>query len=121
MSGKMGVELVTRMQPPSVGGMETQPPKDSPVRTRAVLLARCSTPQQVEYSVPRQIEDMQQVAKLNHVDVATEFKLEGVSGLDPEARDDIHQIIDRKTRLNDFDTVIIAKVDRLTRGGVPHG
>src|SRR5687768_5529996 len=88
---------------------------------RGILLARCSTARQVKYSVPRQIEDMQEFRLRVGMEVAEEIKLEGVSGMKPHARSDIQAILHRKRTKNDFDFVVIAAVDRLTRGGPKHG
>jgi DNA invertase Pin-like site-specific DNA recombinase len=88
---------------------------------RAVLLARCSTQGQTELSIDQQITQMLLFCQQRDIEVVGEIRLEGVSGLDPHARQDVDDLIKRKVTSADFDLVIVASVDRLTRGGVKHG
>ncbi len=47
--------------------------------------------------------------------------LNGVTGSMPGRRDDMEQLIRRKKESNDFDVLIIQRLDRLTRSGPNHG
>lgn len=47
--------------------------------------------------------------------------LDGVTGSLPGKREDLDGLLDRKRRQNDFDVVILQRLDRLTRGGSAHG
>lgn len=59
-------------------------------------------------------------AKLKMVRV-DEVILDGVTGSMPGKRDDMVQLIDRKREKNDFDVLVIQRLDRVTRGGPKHG
>lgn len=47
--------------------------------------------------------------------------LDGVTGSLPGKRDDLRGLIERKQKQNDFDFVVLQRLDRLTRGGSAHG
>jgi DNA invertase Pin-like site-specific DNA recombinase len=100
--------------------MESFKVKSEYAGLRAIALARCSTPQQVEFSIDRQIDQIRLSGEQRGIRIIGEERLEGVSGLNPEARDDIDRLIARKVQANDFDAVVLADVDRLTRAGVDH-
>lgn len=53
-----------------------------------------------------------------HVD---NIVLDGVSGSLPGNRDDMEKLIARKKTTNDFDVLVVQRLDRLTRGGSGHG
>jgi hypothetical protein len=87
----------------------------------AILLARCSTEGQTELSISQQIAQMELFCAERGIHIVDVVRLEGISGLDPHARTDIDDLIKRKETRDDFGLVIVAAVDRLTRGGVKHG
>ncbi|HEY1686050.1 MAG TPA: recombinase family protein [Tepidisphaeraceae bacterium] len=47
--------------------------------------------------------------------------LDGVTGSLPGKREDLEKLLERKKRSNDFDVLVIQRLDRLTRGGSGHG
>jgi hypothetical protein len=47
--------------------------------------------------------------------------LDGVTGSLPGRRQDLQALLDRKREKNDFDFVVLQRLDRLTRGGSAHG
>ncbi len=47
--------------------------------------------------------------------------LDGVTGSMPGQRIDLQNLIDRKKTVNDFDVLVLQRIDRLTRGGATHG
>jgi len=47
--------------------------------------------------------------------------LDGVTGSMPGKREDMTALLARKREKNDFDFVILQRLDRLTRGGSAHG
>lgn len=59
-------------------------------------------------------------AKLKMIRVG-EVILDGVTGSMPGKRDDMLQLINRKKEYNDFDVLVIQRLDRLTRSGPNHG
>src|SRR5579884_1561357 len=47
--------------------------------------------------------------------------LDGVTGSLPGKRQDLQALLDRKRQQNDFDFIVLQRLDRLTRGGSAHG
>jgi hypothetical protein len=47
--------------------------------------------------------------------------LDGVTGSLPGKREDLQALLDRKKTINDFDVLVLQRLDRLTRGGAAHG
>jgi hypothetical protein len=50
-----------------------------------------------------------------------EIILDGVTGSMPGKRDDLTDLIRRKKEKNDFDVLVLRRLDRLTRSGLNHG
>ncbi|MFA9478972.1 recombinase family protein [Phycisphaerales bacterium AB-hyl4] len=50
-----------------------------------------------------------------------EIILKGVSGSLPGKRDDLPQLLERKRSADDYDVLLVQRLDRLTRGGTSHG
>jgi hypothetical protein len=86
-----------------------------------VCLARCSTAQQADTSIPDQLKLLRAFGDeqgMVHVDNVI---LDGVTGSVPGARHDIEQIVARKTQKNDFDVLLVQDMSRFTRSGSGHG
>lgn len=47
--------------------------------------------------------------------------LDGVTGSLPGKREDLQALLERKRTVNDFDVLVLQRLDRLTRGGATHG
>lgn len=91
---------------------------------RYICLARCSTNQQEEKSIPDQLQVLHDYAQKHgmiHAGDDEQFHLGGISGSHPAARTDIEQIIERKKTVDDFSVLLVQDLSRLTRGGVEHG
>jgi DNA invertase Pin-like site-specific DNA recombinase len=46
---------------------------------------------------------------------------DGLTGSLPGKREDLEELLERKRTKNDFDVLVLQRVDRLTRGGLRHG
>jgi DNA invertase Pin-like site-specific DNA recombinase len=88
---------------------------------RYVCLARCSTAEQAETSIPDQIKLLKAFGDQHGMIYVDQITLEGVTGSVPGARTDIDEIIRRKIDRNDFDVLLVQDVSRLTRSGPEHG
>lgn len=47
--------------------------------------------------------------------------LDGVTGSLPGRRRDMAALVERKRRNDDFDVIVLQRIDRLTRSGLEHG
>jgi DNA invertase Pin-like site-specific DNA recombinase len=88
---------------------------------RYVCLARCSTAEQAETSIPDQIKLLKAFGDQHGMVYVDQIVLEGVTGSIPGARTDIGEIIQRKIDRDDFDILLVQDVSRLTRSGPEHG
>ncbi|HEY1686477.1 MAG TPA: recombinase family protein [Tepidisphaeraceae bacterium] len=88
---------------------------------RYLCLARCSTNQQADTSIPDQLKLLRAFGDENGMIYTDSIVLDGVSGSIPGARIDIEQIINRKKKSDDFDILLIQDMSRFTRSGANHG
>ena len=88
---------------------------------RYIALARQSNDQDGDGSTDDQINWMcaqADKAGMRHVE---SIALVGVTGSLPGRCEDLKQIIQRKVEKDDFDVLVVQRLDRLTRGGADHG
>ena len=88
---------------------------------RYICLARQSDDSEGTTSTEAQLELLHaegQQRGMVHVD---DIVLAGVSGSMPGKRDDLDQLLERKREHDDFDVLLIQRMDRLTRSGGSHG
>lgn len=86
-----------------------------------LCLARCSTAQQADTSIPDQLKLLRAYGDEQGMIYTDSIVLDGVTGSVPGARKDIEQIIERKKTANDFDVLLVQDMSRFTRGGAEHG
>jgi DNA invertase Pin-like site-specific DNA recombinase len=86
-----------------------------------LCLARCSTAQQADTSIPDQLKLLRAFGDEQGMHYIDSIILDGVSGSVPGARNDIEQIIQRKKTANDFDVLLVQDLSRFTRSGAEHG
>lgn len=88
---------------------------------RYIALVRASDAKEGTTSTQAQLAMLHEKAaslKMLHVD---DVVLDGVSGSMPGKRADMAALIERKHKHNDFDVLLVQRLDRLTRGGSDHG
>ncbi len=86
-----------------------------------INLVRASDATEGTTSTQAQLAMMNQhceATQMRHVD---DVILDGVTGSMPGKREDMADLIKRKKEKNDFDVLVIQRLDRLTRGGSNHG
>ena len=88
---------------------------------RYIALARASAATQGTTSTQAQLAMLHENAKARGMTLAAEIVLDGVSGSMPGKRQDMADLLRRKREDNDFDVLIIRRMDRLTRSGSGHG
>jgi len=88
---------------------------------RYLCLARCSTAQQADTSIPDQLKLLRAFGDEQGMQFVDQIVLDGVTGSVPGARNDIEQIIQRKKSADDFDTLLVQDMSRFTRVGAEHG
>jgi hypothetical protein len=81
---------------------------------------RCSRKEQAKKSLKQQQDWLREFARLNGMEYVTDMR-EAVSASQTKRRPDLDRIFERKRMFNDFDTLIVQDLSRLTRGGVTHG
>jgi hypothetical protein len=86
-----------------------------------LCLARCSTAQQADTSIPDQINLLRAFGDENPMRYVDSVILDGVTGSVAGARNDIEQIVARKKSANDFDVLLVQDLSRFTRVGAEHG
>src|SRR5688572_17248740 len=87
---------------------------------RYIALARCSTTEQAETSLPDQIKLLRAFGDRHGMIYVDEIARD-VTGSIPGARTEFPELIERKREQNDFDTLLVQDTTRLTRSGVEHG
>ena len=87
--------------------------------SRAAIYARLSLADEKSTSTERQKKDCRDHAKSLGLEVVAEFTDEGISGFKDVERPEFDRAIDGLVR-GDFDTLIVWKLDRLTRRGMGH-
>ena len=86
---------------------------------RAAIYARLSLADEKSTSTERQKKDCRDHAKSLGLEVVDEFTDEGISGYKDVERPEFDRAIEGLVR-GDFDTLIVWKLDRLTRRGMGH-
>jgi hypothetical protein len=86
-----------------------------------ISLARCSTNQQADTSIPDQLKVLRAFGDENDMTYIDSIILDGITGSVPGARTDIETIVQRKKTSNDFDVLLVQDLSRFTRSGPDHG
>jgi len=86
---------------------------------RYIALARCSTNDQAETSLPGQLTLLRSFGDRHGMIYVDEIARD-VTGSLPGARTEFAELIQRKTEKDDFDSVLVQDATRLTRSGVQH-
>ncbi|MGC4031358.1 MAG: recombinase family protein [Tepidisphaeraceae bacterium] len=95
--------------------------KESRLKGKRVLAQlRCSLKEKAKKSLEQQHEWLTQYTLDSGAIYVGEMK-EAISASQTKRRPDLDRIIKRKQTINDFDTVLVQDLSRLTRGGVEHG
>lgn len=87
---------------------------------RCIALVRCSTGKQSKNSFPQQQEWLKTFAEENGM-VYVGDRMEARSASQTRKRPDLDYLFKRKDTKDDFDTVLVQDLSRLTRGGLKHG
>lgn len=88
---------------------------------RYIALVRASDASEGTTSTEAQLAMLREQAaarKMVHVD---DVVLNDVTGSMPGKRNDMTSLIERKKQSNDYDVLVVQRLDRLTRGGSKHG
>jgi hypothetical protein len=88
---------------------------------RYIALVRASDASEGTTSTQAQLAMLHERAVALKMTCADEVILDGVTGSMPGKRLDMTQLIERKGTFNDFDVLIVQRLDRLTRSGSNHG
>lgn len=88
---------------------------------RYIALARASSDADGTTSTEAQIALLHEHAKSRGMVFVDEIVLDGVTGSLPGKRGDLTALIQRKAHKNDFDVLVVQRLDRLTRSGSDHG
>ncbi len=88
---------------------------------RYICQVRQSNDSQGTSSTDAQLQWMHDIGRQLGMVLADDVVLSGVTGSLPGKRQDIEELFRRKTSNDDFEVLMIQRVDRSTRGGVAHG
>ena len=88
---------------------------------RYICLVRVSDASEGTSSTEAQLTYLKEYAQRMGMIFVDEVVLNSVTGSLPGKRPDLQGLIDRKREKNDFDFVLVQRLDRLTRGGSDHG
>lgn len=88
---------------------------------RYICLVRASDPAQAETSTEAQLALLKDYGQKHGMIFVDQVVLEGVTASLPGKRRDLTDLLERKRKSDDFDVVILQRMDRLTRGGSGHG
>ena len=88
---------------------------------RYIALVRASDAAEGNTSTQAQLAMLHERAASLKMTPAGEVVLDGVTGSMPGKRQDMTDLIDRKQNENDFDVLVVQRLDRLTRSGSDHG
>ena len=88
---------------------------------RYIALVRASDTTEGTTSTQAQLAMLHEKAASLKMVPAGEVVLDGVTGSMPGKRQDMTNLIQRKLKDNDFDVLVVQRLDRLTRGGSVHG
>lgn len=90
-------------------------------RNRYICLVRASNDADGTTSTEAQLQYLRNYCDRKGMVYVDEVVLNGVTGSMPGRRDDLQALLDRKVQKDDFDVIVIQRLDRLTRGGSDHG
>ena len=88
---------------------------------RYICSVRASDDAQAESSTDAQLAMLNDYCQKLGMIFVDKIVLEGVTGSLPGKREDLMKLIERKKTTNDFDVLVLQRIDRLTRGGADHG
>ena len=88
---------------------------------RYIAMVRQSSAAEGTQSSEAQLNWMHAEGQKLGMTLADDIVLAGVTGSIPGKRTDIQELFERKTRRNDFEVLMIQRLDRMTRSGVAHG
>ena len=91
------------------------------VNKRYICLVRASDASEGTSSTEAQLTYLKEYAQRMGMIFVDEVVLNSVTGSLPGKRPDLQGLLDRKREKNDFDFVLVQRLDRLTRGGSDHG
>lgn len=74
-----------------------------------------------ELSTDAQLAMLIEGVREKHMVYVDKVVLDGVTGSLPGGREDLKALLHRKKTVNDFDVLVLQRLDRLTRGGATHG
>jgi DNA invertase Pin-like site-specific DNA recombinase len=88
---------------------------------RYICLVRASDTSEGTTSTEAQLELLKEYGQRMGMHFVDEIVLNGVTGSLPGKREDLSGLLARKREKDDYDVVILQRLDRLTRGGSAHG
>ena len=88
---------------------------------RYICLVRASDASEGTTSTEAQLTYLKQYAQRTGMIYVDEVVLNSVTGSLPGKREDLQRLLDRKRDRDDFDFILVQRLDRLTRGGSDHG
>jgi DNA invertase Pin-like site-specific DNA recombinase len=88
---------------------------------RYICLARASDTADGTTSTEAQLAMLKEYGTRMGMVFVDQIVLDGVTGSRPGKRKDLTDLLARKREKNDFDIVLLQRLDRLTRGGSAHG
>lgn len=88
---------------------------------RYICIARASDAPEGSSSTDAQLKLLNEAAKKLGMVPVEDIALNNLTGSLPGKRDDLDQLLARKRSRNDFDVLVLQRIDRLTRGGADHG
>ena len=88
---------------------------------RYICLVRASDASEGTTSTEAQLELLRAYGDRMGMVFIDKIVLDGVTGSLPGKREDLSGLLDRKRQQNDFDYIVLQRLDRLTRGGSAHG
>jgi len=74
-----------------------------------------------ELSTDAQLNMLNDAAQKEGMYYVDQKVLDGITGSLPGKREDLEELLERKRTKNDFDVLVLQRVDRLTRSGLRHG
>lgn len=88
---------------------------------RYICMARASDDSEGTTSTEAQLAMLNAQVKPLAMIFVENIALDGVTGSLPGKRQDLRALLERKKTINDFDVLVIQRLDRLTRSGSDHG
>jgi DNA invertase Pin-like site-specific DNA recombinase len=88
---------------------------------RYICLVRASDASEGTTSTEAQLALLKEYCQQMGMIFVDQIVLDGVTGSLPGKRQDLSGLLERKRQKNDFDYIVVQRLDRLTRGGSAHG